>query len=63
LKKLFLTKKESKKLAEDYKKGKILSGEMKKMFADKAVEFVKKFQSNLKKVSDKDVDKAILKND
>jgi len=62
LKNLFLNQKESKKLAEDYKKGKILSGEMKKMFADKAVEFVKQFQSNLKKVSDKDVDKAILKN-
>jgi len=62
LKNLFLDKKKSKKIAEDYKKGKILSSEMKKMFADEAVKFVKQFQSNLKKISKKDVDKAILRN-
>ena len=62
LKKLFLSRDESEKLAQEYREGKVLSGEMKNMFAEKAVEFVKKFQSNLKKVSDKDVDKAIMRN-
>lgn len=62
LKYLFLNEKESNELAEKYKKGEILSGEMKKIFADKAVEFIKQFQSNLKKITDNDVDKAILKN-
>lgn len=60
---LFLDEKKSKELEEKYKKGEILSGEMKKMFADKAVEFVKGFQSRLKKVSEKDVDKCVLKNE
>ena len=36
---------------------------VKKLFADKAVEFIKEFQNNLKKVKQSDVDKAILKND
>jgi tryptophanyl-tRNA synthetase len=62
LKNLFLSVDESKKLAEKYKKGEILSGEMKKMFADKAVAFVKEFQSRLQKVSEKDVEGAILRN-
>ncbi len=63
LEKLFLTKQEAEKLKNQYKKGKILSGEMKKLFADKAVEFIKQFQSNLKKTSQKDVDNAVLRND
>ncbi|MEK6884863.1 MAG: hypothetical protein AABY22_34850, partial [Nanoarchaeota archaeon] len=63
LKYLFLSKEESKKLFDDYKKGKILTSEVKKLFAEKVIDFIKKFQSNLKKVSDKDVDKAILKNE
>lgn len=62
LKYLFLNEKESKKLYDDYKSGKLLSGELKKMFADKVVDFIKQFQSNLKKVDDKDVQKAIMKN-
>jgi tryptophanyl-tRNA synthetase len=63
LEKLFLSKEESEKLREQYKKGDLLSGELKKIFADKAVEFVKGFQSNLKSVSDKTVDNCILKNE
>jgi len=62
LKNLFLEKKESDEIYKKYKKGEILSGEMKKMCADVVVKFVKEFQANLKKVSDKDVDRAILKN-
>lgn len=62
LKSLFLDEKKAKKLADDYRKGKILSGEMKKMFADEAVKFVKKFQKNLRKTSDRKVERAILRN-
>ena len=63
LSKLFLNEHESGKLREDYRKGKILSGEVKKMLADKIVEFTKEFQARLKKVSIKDVDKCIMKNE
>jgi tryptophanyl-tRNA synthetase len=63
LKYLFLNSKESLRLGEKYRKGEILSGEMKKMFADKVVEFVKGFQSRLGKVKDKDVEGCVLRND
>jgi len=63
LKSMFLDEKQSQKLYNDYKKGKLLTSEIKKMFADKVVKFVKEFQANLKKVSPKDVDKVLLKNE
>ena len=62
LKYLFLDKKESEKLFEDYRKGKILTSEVKKLFTEKTLEFIKEFQSNLKKIKDSDVEKSILKN-
>jgi len=62
LKNLFLNVNESKKIIEKYKKGKLLSKDVKKMFADEAVKFIKSFQNNLKKVSEKVVDKCVLKN-
>jgi len=62
LEKLFLDDKKVKKVTEDYKSGKLLSNEVKKMLADKVVRFVKDFQSKLKKVTDKDLNKTILKN-
>jgi len=63
LEKLFLNKKESEELKEKYKKGKILSGEMKKLFADEVVKFIKKFQNNLKRIDDKTVERCILRNE
>jgi len=63
LKHLFLTPEKYKDIEKKYKSGKLSSGEVKKLFADEAVKFIKQFQSNLKKVSDKTVDKCILKND
>lgn len=63
LEKLFLNKKQSQELKEKYKKGEVSSGEMKKLFADEVIKFVKKFQDNLKKIDDKTVDKCILKNE
>ena len=63
LKYLFLSEKESEKLFQEYRSGKLSTGDVKKMFADHVVKFVKEFQSNLKKVSDKDLERAIMKNE
>ncbi len=62
LKYLFLSKEESDKLHKDYKSGKLTTGELKSLFQDEVLKFIKQFQSNLKKVSDNDVEKTILKN-
>jgi tryptophanyl-tRNA synthetase len=63
LKAFFLEEKESNELEEKYKKGKILSGEMKNLFIDKLLEFIKEFQKNVKTVSVKDLDNCIMKNE
>jgi tryptophanyl-tRNA synthetase len=63
LKSLFLDEKTYKEIENKYKKGELTSGEVKKIFADKTVAFVKQFQDNIKKLDDKTVDKCILKND
>ena len=62
LKLLFLDEKESKKLFDDYKKGKLLTSEVKKLFADKVADLIKKFQDNLRKIDEKILDKCILRN-
>ncbi len=62
LSKFFLDKKESKKLFDDYRSGKLLSGEVKQMLADNLVEFTQNFQDRLKKVTKKQVDKCIMRN-
>ncbi len=62
LKYFFLSKKESEKLFDDYKKGKLLTSEVKSLFTKKVLEFIKHFQSNLKKIKEKDVERSILKN-
>ncbi|MDP1729556.1 MAG: tryptophan--tRNA ligase, partial [archaeon] len=62
LSKFFLNEQESKKLFEDYKKGKLLSGEVKKTLSDKLVKFISDFQKKIKETKQSDVDKAILKN-
>jgi len=62
LKSLFLTKKESDKIYKDYKAGRILSGELKAIFLKHTLKFIKEFQGNLKKVSNKNIDNAILTN-
>ena len=63
LKNLFLSKEESENLAEKYRNGEISSGEMKKLCIERILSFLKKFQENLKKVSEKDVEGAILRNE
>jgi len=62
LSKLFLKEKESEKLISDYKAGKILSKDIKKRLADELIKFTKGFQSRLKKISARDVDRCVLKN-
>lgn len=62
LKYLFLSPEESEKLYKDYKSGKLLTSEIKKLFSEKLLDFIKQFQSNLKKLKDEDVEKCVLKN-
>jgi tryptophanyl-tRNA synthetase len=59
---LFLDDKQSEKIIKEYKEGRLLSGEVKNMLADKVVAFVKEFQARLKEISDKELDKTIMKN-
>ncbi|MBI2671800.1 tryptophan--tRNA ligase [Candidatus Woesearchaeota archaeon] len=58
----FLDENKSKKLFEDYKNGKLLSGEVKKILSDKLTGFISDFQLRLKNVKEAEVEKAILKN-
>ncbi len=60
---LFLDEKETNKLFRDYKSGKITSGEVKNMLLKKLTKLTTSFQDNIKKVKQKDLDKAILKNE
>lgn len=62
LTKYFYDDKKSKKLVKDYKSGKLLSGEVKKLLSKELLKFISKFQSKLKKVTDKHVEKCLLKN-
>ena len=62
LKSLFLTPEKYKEIETKYKKGELLSKDVKQLFADEAVAFIKQFQTNLKNLDDKVVDDSILKN-
>jgi len=62
LSKFFLNEKDGKKLFEDYKKGKLMSGEVKKQLIDEVTKLTTEFQKNVKKVKDEDLNKAILRN-
>src|SRR3989344_2763109 len=59
----FLKEDESKKLFEDYKKGTLLSSEVKKMLVDRLIEFIYNFQENIKKVNKKDLERTIMRNE
>src|SRR3989338_10368707 len=59
----FLKEDESKKLFEDYKKGTLLSSEVKKMLVDRLIEFIYNFQENIKKVNKKDLERTIISNE
>ncbi len=59
---LFLSESDGKKLIKDYKSGKLLSGDVKKMFGDVLVDFIGGFQKRVKKISDKKISDCLLKN-
>jgi len=59
---LFLDEKQGNKIKEDYRKGKMLSAEMKELFIKEIKGFIENFQKNLSKVSDAELKKTILKN-
>ncbi len=63
LTKLFLSEKESKKLIKRYKSGKVTTKQVKERLTKELIKFTKDFQSKLKKVSKKKIDKCILKNE
>jgi tryptophanyl-tRNA synthetase len=62
LKYFFLKEEESEDLEKKYKKGDILSGEMKELFLDHLLPFIEAFQKRIKEVDEKELDACILKN-
>jgi len=63
LKAFFLTEKEANDLEKKYMKGEILSGEMKKIFQEKLTNELLNFQERDKKVSEKELENCIMKNE
>ncbi|MCW6159836.1 MAG: tryptophan--tRNA ligase [Candidatus Micrarchaeales archaeon] len=63
LKSYFLTPDESAALAADYRSGKVLSGEMKKMLLERVMARIDAFRQAYDKVTPKDLEKVILTND
>ncbi len=63
LKSYFLNHDESKQVYDDYKKGKLLSGELKNMLFEQVMKRVSDFRKAYEKVTIKDLEKVIMKND
>ncbi len=59
----FISEKESERISKEYKEGKLLSSEIKDMLIDFLKKDLGRFQENLNKISDKDVENSILKNE
>lgn len=62
LKNFFLDEKQAKRIVKQYREGRLLSGEVKKMLADRIVKFARGFQIKIKKISKEDLDESIMKN-
>lgn len=62
LRTFFLNGQESKNLFEDYRSGKLLSGEVKQMLTEKVVDFTQRFQTSLDSIKASDVKGSILRN-
>ncbi|MFH0955238.1 MAG: tryptophan--tRNA ligase [Candidatus Micrarchaeota archaeon] len=60
LSKYFLNQNEANNLASKYQNGELLSGEMKKMLADKLVEFTTQFKKNLSQITEQEIKKVLL---
>lgn len=63
LKSYFLKPSEAKELHDEYRKGKVLSGEMKAMFLEQVMKRVDEFRRRYEKVTAKDIEKVLLKNE
>ena len=63
LKNYFLNENESKELYDSYKKGKLLSGEIKTMLFDKVIDRVQEFKKRYEKITLNDLEHVILKNE
>lgn len=63
LKSYFLSPSESMEIEEEYKSGKLLSGEMKNMLIEKTLERLKPFQERYRKTGPEDMKKILLLND
>jgi len=62
LDKYFLDDEQSKDLFAQYKKGTVLSGDVKKMLADKLVNMINSFQENYGRIKQKDFYRCVLRN-
>ena len=63
LKSYFLTHSESAALYEDYKMGRLLSGELKAMLLERVMKRVEEFRMRYEKVTVRDLEKVMLKNE
>jgi len=63
LSKLYLTEKETKKIFQEYKKGKLTSGKIKQKLIKEVLKTTTQFQKKLKQVKSKETDKIIMKNE
>ena len=63
LRSYFLNRRESEALAKEYRDGKLLSGELKKMLAEKVIDEVRRVKENLAKVTNGELEEALLKNE
>jgi tryptophanyl-tRNA synthetase len=63
LKGYFLKPKEARQVYDDYRKGRLLSGELKMMFFERVMKRVGEFKRRYAKVTARDVDRALLKNE
>jgi tryptophanyl-tRNA synthetase len=59
----FLSQKEADKLEKNYRKGKILSSELKEKLYKELEKFLKTYKKKLAKVTEKDVDKVLMRNE
>ncbi|MCL5433551.1 MAG: tryptophan--tRNA ligase [Candidatus Marsarchaeota archaeon] len=63
LKYFFLESEEAEALGREYKSGRLLSGELKKMLYDKVIEQTAKIKENYKKIGRRELSQAIMRND
>ena len=63
LKSFFLTPKESSDLAEEYRSGRLLSGEMKALLTGKILDRIHSFRENYEKVTERDMVRMIMVNE